>query len=102
MRVAMLAAALALGTAPALAQTGMISVSIPSTEVLGDFISEEDAAALELPMAIELPVGIAANACGVDADDLAKRLKDGAASCTAQTGSRALAEAVKKHGGEKK
>ena len=81
--------------------SNMVSVTIPSVDVLGDFVSDSDAKALDsagLPMTVDLPLGIAANACGADQADLAKRMKDGGASCTAQNGSRALAEAVKKAG----
>jgi hypothetical protein len=81
----------------------MVSVSIPSVDVLGDFVSDSDAKALDsagLPMTVELPLGIAANACGIDQDELEKSMKKGGASCTARNGSRSLAEAVMKAGGK--
>jgi hypothetical protein len=122
-----IAAALALGAAPALAQQmaqsdpatrieqktpaaedardktpaetprGMVNVTVPDVEVLGDFVNDDQAKALDeagLPVSVEVAVGIAANACGIDTADLAKQKKDGTPSCTARNGSRALAEAV--------
>lgn len=102
MRVMMIAAALAFGAAPALSQNvnvsqGLVDVTIQNVEVLGDFLNDAQVAALNgigLPVTVQVPVGIAANACGVDANVLAKQKKDGTASCTAQNGSRALAQSV--------
>jgi hypothetical protein len=105
-----IAAALALSAAPALAQddqnampdhgtaNGMVNVSVPDVDVLGDFVSKDQAATLKdgLPMTVQLPIGIAADACSVNADDLAKAKKGTVPSCTARNGSRALAEQVLK------
>ncbi|HEU5482865.1 MAG TPA: hypothetical protein VFU80_07240 [Sphingomicrobium sp.] len=84
---------------PAPAAENMVNVSVPNLDVLGDFVSKDDAAALggdALPMTIQLPLGVAASACGIDKAELEKNMKDGGASCTATTGSRSLAEAVVK------
>jgi hypothetical protein len=72
--------------------TGKISVTVPSLDVLGGWVSKNQAAALrdKLPLTLQLPVSDAANACGVEARLLAK----GVGSCTANNGSRALAESV--------
>jgi hypothetical protein len=110
MRIAMIAAALTLGAAPALAQdeqntmpdhgtpNGMVNVSVPSLDVLGDFVSKDQAAGLKdsLPMTVQMPIGIAASACGAEASDLAKAKKGTTPSCTAKNGSRSLAEQVLK------
>jgi len=105
-----IAAALALGSAQALAQdeqnampdhgtaNGMVNVSVQNVDVLGDFVSKDQAATLKdaLPTMVQLPVGIAADACSVNANDLAKTKKGSVPSCTARNGSRALAEQVLK------
>ena len=70
--------------------TGKISVTVPSLDVLGGWVNKSEAAALKtrLPFTLELPVSIAANACGVEARILAK----GVGACTANSGSRVLAD----------
>jgi hypothetical protein len=105
-----IAVALALGSVPALAQddqnampdhgtpNGMVNVSVPNVDVLGDFVTKDQAASLKdsLPMTVQLPIGIAANACGAEASDLAKVKPGTTPSCTAKNGSRALAEQLLK------
>ena len=104
-----IAAALALSTAPAFAQddqnampdhgtpNGMVNVAVPNAAVLGDFVTKDQAAALKdgFPITVQMPIGVAADACGASAEDLAK-VKSGVPSCTARNGSRALAEQVLK------
>lgn len=72
--------------------TGMIDVTVPSLDVLGGWVSKSEAAALRarLPVTLKLPVGDAANACGIEARVLAK----GLGACTANIGSRMLADGV--------
>jgi hypothetical protein len=48
----------------------------------------------QIPVNVQVPVGIAANVCGVDANVLAQQKKDGPASCDAKNTSSALNEAV--------
>lgn len=110
MRIAMMIAAVALGSTTALAQdeqntmpdhgtpNGMVNVSVPSLDVLGGFVSKDQAAGLKdsLPMTVQMPIGIAASACGIEASDLAKAKKGSTPSCTAKNGSRSLAEQVLK------
>jgi hypothetical protein len=105
-----IAVALALSTAPAFAQgdqnampdhgtaNGMVNVSVSNLDVLGDFVTKDQAAALKdgFPITVQMPIGIAADACGVSADDLAKTKKGATPSCGARNGSRALAEQVLK------
>jgi hypothetical protein len=77
---------------------GMVNVSVPNVDVLGGFVSKDQAASLKdsLPTTIQLPIGIAASACGIEASDLAKAKKGSVPSCTARNGSRDLAEHVLK------
>jgi hypothetical protein len=48
-----------------------------------------------VPVTVQVPVGVAATVCGVDAAVLAKQ-KAGGATCSATSGSRALAQSINK------
>ena len=94
-------AALALGATPALAQLntsgGLVNVSVQDVSVLNNFLNHDQIAALNnigVPITVQVPVGVAANVCGVAANVLAQQKKTGAATCTAKSGSRALAQSV--------
>ena len=82
-------AALALGATPALAQLntsgGLVNVSVQDVSVLNN---------IGVPVTVQVPIGVAANVCGVAANVLAKQKKTGAVNCTAKSGSRALAQSV--------
>jgi len=100
MRKIMIAAALAAtaGT-PAFAQIdvshGLVNVTIGDVTILDDFLNDTQIAALNnlgVPITVQVPVGVAANVCGVDANVLASQKKAGAASCDAKSGSQALAQ----------
>ena len=95
------AAALAATTTPALAQlntgAGLVNVQIGNVSLLNNFLNNTQLAALNnvsLPITVQVPIGIAANVCGVSAAVLAKQAQTGTASCTAKSGSRALAQNV--------
>lgn len=47
-----------------------------------------------IPVTVQVPVGIAATACDVSANVLAKQMKDGGASCTAESTSTGLSQVV--------
>lgn len=102
MRKMMIAAAVLAATAtPALAQVntsgGLVNVSVQNVDVLKNFLNNDQIAALNnlsVPVTVQVPVGIAANVCGVDANVLASQKKTGDATCTARNGSKALANAV--------
>jgi hypothetical protein len=96
-----LAAALAAVATPALAQVntsgGLVNVSVQNVDVLKNFLNNDQIAALNnlsVPVTVQVPVGVAANVCGVDANVLAQQKKTGDATCTARNGSKALANAV--------
>ena len=104
-KLMMTAAALALGTTPALAQNvnvggGLVDVTIQDVNVLNDSLNENELELLNnnnvaVPVNIQVPIGIAANVCGVAANVLAADLKqDGEAECTASNASRALGQQV--------
>ena len=67
--------------------------------ILQDFLNDSQVAALNdigVPVNVQVPVGIAANVCGVDANVLASQKKAGDAACGATSGSQALAQQVVK------
>jgi len=105
MRNLLLAAAAVAATAtPALAQTnagsgnGLVAVNVQNVDILKNFLNDSQVSALNnlsVPVTVNVPIGVAANACGVNANVLASQ-KKGAdpVSCTARNGSKALANAV--------
>jgi hypothetical protein len=101
MRRFILASAVALAATPAIAQvntgSGLVAVTIQDVSVLNNFLNHDQIAALNnvgVPVTVNVPVGVAANVCGVNANVLAHQKKGGAASCTAKSGSKALAQNV--------
>ena len=102
MRTMMIAsAALAVLATPALAQVntsgGLVNVSVQNVDILKNFLNNDQISALNnlsVPVSVQVPVGVAANVCGVNANVLAKQKKTGDATCTARNGSKALANAV--------
>ena len=104
MRKLMIAAALTAVATPALAQNsgagGLVAVNIPVTDVniLNNFLNDTQISALNnlsVPITVNVPIGVAANVCGVNANVLASQRKAGdPVSCTAKNGSKALSNAV--------
>ena len=94
----LIAATLAFGaaSAPVLAQqNGLVAVEIGDVSILNNFLNDTQIAALNnlnVPVTVQVPVGVAANVCGVSAAVLGQ--SGGAAQCDATTGSQALASAV--------
>ena len=96
------AAVAAAATTPALAQVntgsgnGLVAVNVQNVDILKNFLNNDQIAALNnvtLPVTVQVPVGVAANVCGVSAAVLGKAGTN-AAPCTANNGSNALAKAV--------
>jgi hypothetical protein len=96
-------AAAALVAAPALAQVntgsgnGLVAVNIQDVSILNGFLNNDQISALNnvsAPITVNVPVGVAANVCGVNANVLAKQKGAGGATCTAKSGSKALAQNV--------
>ena len=96
------AAALAVTTTPAIAQVntgsgnGLVAVNVQDVSILNNFLNNDQIAALNnlgVPITVQVPVGIAANVCGVSAAVLGKS-GGGSPTCTAKSGSRALAQNV--------
>jgi hypothetical protein len=111
MRKFMIAAALATAATPALAQVdisqGLVDVTIQDVSILNNFLNDAQIAALNgvsVPVNVQVPVGVAAAVCGIDANVLASQKKTGDTTCTAKNGSKALAQQVVKQklGGQRR
>ena len=96
------AAALAAAATPGLAQVntgsgnGLVAVNIQDVSILNNFLNNDQIAALNnvsLPITVQVPIGVAANVCGVSAAVLGKS-GGGSPTCTAKSGSKALAQNV--------
>ena len=96
------AAAAAMAATPALAQVntgsgnGLVAVNVQDVSILNNFLNNDQIAALNnvsAPITVNVPVGIAANVCGVSAAVLGKS-GGGSPTCTAKSGSKALAQNV--------
>lgn len=96
------AAAIATAATPALAQVntgsgnGLVAVNVQDVSILNGFLNNDQIAALNnlgAPVTVNVPVGIAANVCGVSAAVLGKS-GGGNPTCTAKSGSKALAQNI--------
>jgi hypothetical protein len=97
------AAALAAVSTPALAQVsgagGLIAVNIPlqNVSILNNFLNSTQISALNnlsVPVTVQAPISVAANVCGVPVAVLASQKNKGGGTCTAKSGSAALARLV--------
>ena len=75
---------------------GLVNVTVQDVAVLNNFLNGAQIAALNnlgVPITVQVPVGVAANVCGISAAVLGKSTTQ-PATCTAKSGSRALAQNV--------
>ena len=103
MRKMMTAAALAAATlaAPAIGQVGnsqgLVNVTVQDVALLNNFLNDTQIAALNnlnVPVTVQAPISVAANVCDLSVAALAAQRKAGDATCTAKSGSKALADIV--------
>ena len=103
MRKMIFAAAIAAATvsAPAVGQIGnsqgLVNVTVQDVTVLDDFLNDTQVAALNgigVPITVQAPISVAANVCDLTVAALAEQRKNGGATCTAKSGSKALADVV--------
>jgi hypothetical protein len=96
------AAAVAAFATPSLAQVntgsgnGLVAVNIQDVSILNNFLNNDQIAALNgvsVPITVQVPIGVAANVCGVSAAVLG-RSGNTNPTCTAKSGSKALAQNV--------
>jgi hypothetical protein len=97
------AAAIAAATvsAPAIGQVGnsqgLVNVTVQDVTLLNNFLSDTQIAALNnlsIPVTVQAPISVAANVCDLSVAALAEQRKNGDATCTAKSGSKALADIV--------
>lgn len=98
------AAAFAAAATPAFAQVntgsgnGLVAVNVQNVDILKNFLNNSQVAALNnlsVPVTVQVPIGVAANVCGITANVIAQQRKSGSYTpCTARNGSQALANAV--------
>jgi hypothetical protein len=100
-KMSIIAAAAAAAATPSLAQvntgSGLVTVTVQDVSILNNFLNKDQIAALNnvsVPVTVQVPVGIAANVCGVNANVLAQQKGTGTATCTAKNGSKALSQNV--------
>ena len=94
------AAAVAAVATPALAQVntgsgnGLVAVNVQNVDILKNFLNDSQVSALNnlsVPVTVNVPVGVAATVCGVNANVLASQKKGSdPVTCTAKNGSKAL------------
>ena len=97
--IAATAATAAMAVPATAAQSGLVNVSIDDVSILNNFLNGAQIAALNnlsVPVSVQVPIGVAANVCDVSANVLAQQAKGGTATCTAKSGSQALAQNVNK------
>lgn len=99
-KIVFAAAAVAMAATPAIAQvntgSGLVAVNIQDVSILNGFLNNDQISALNnlgVPVTVNVPVGIAANVCGVSAAVLGKS-GGGSPTCDAKSGSKALAQNV--------
>lgn len=88
--------ALGLLAGPTLAQTNEGLVTVNISNVANDVARNLSVDVSQVPLSVQVPVGIAANVCGVDANVLAKQKQGGTASCDATSTNNALQQVVQK------
>ena len=97
-------AAAAVATTPATAQVGnsqgLVAVQIQNVDILNNFLNDTQIAALNnvgVPITVQVPISVAANVCDTTVALLsAQRKANSPASCTATSGSAALAQIVQR------
>ena len=92
---------------PALAQNagGLVTVQVTDVDILKNSLNNNDVDVLNnlvnnnqisVPVNLQVPIGIAATVCDVSANVLAKQVKGGEATCTAENSSKALGGIIAK------
>ena len=95
MRILPFAAALALAATPALAQNqGLVVVDLTNAEVANNIARDLDINVSQVPVNVQVPIGIAAAVCDVNASVLAQQKKTGAPTCKATSTNASVNKAV--------
>ena len=75
-------------------QSGLVNVDL--SNLRADIAKDINVDVSQIPVNVEVPVGVAANVCGVDANVLARQDKGSAPSCQAKNKSQALNQQVQR------
>lgn len=94
--VALVAGSLSAGAALAQQQGGLVNVNLETGDVLSNIANDLSVNVSQIPVNVQVPVGVAANVCNVDANVLARQAKNGDATCNAQSTSTALNQAIQR------
>ena len=95
MRILPFAAALALAATPALAQNqGLVVVDLTNAEVANNIARDLDINVSQVPVNVQVPIGIAAAVCDVNASVLAQQKKTGAPTSKATNTNASVNKAV--------
>ena len=95
MRIFPIAAAAALLATPALAQNqGLVVVDLTNADVANNIARDLEIEVSQVPVNVQLPIGIAAAVCDVNASVLAQQKKSGSPTCEATTTNANLNRAV--------
>jgi hypothetical protein len=79
-------------------QGGLVNVSLGDV-VLQEIAKDINVDVSQIPVTVQVPVGIAANVCGVAANVLAQQKNAGDAACEATSSSEALTQIVQREMG---
>ena len=75
-------------------QSGLVNVDI--SNLRADIAKDINVNASQIPVNVQVPVGVAANVCGVDANVLAQQKQGSAPNCQAKNKSEALNQQVQR------
>jgi len=75
-------------------QEGLVNVDL--SNLRADIAKDINVDVSQIPVNAQVPVGVAANVCGVDANVLAQQKQGGTASCQAKNKSQALNQQVQR------
>lgn len=75
-------------------QSGLVNVDV--SNIRADIAKDINVNASQIPVNVQVPVGIAANVCGVDANVLAQQKQGSTPSCQAKNKSEALNQQVQR------
>ena len=100
-----LGAALVVGMSPAAfaaQQSGGGLVTVNISNVANDLAKNLNVEVSQIPVSVQVPVGVAANVCGVAANVLGQQKGAGGAACDAKSTSTALDQVVQRQMSSKK
>jgi len=91
-----LSAFLATGAFAQQQSSGLVNVQLSNVDVANNIARNINVDVSQIPVSVQVPVGVAATVCGVAANVLGTQLPSGNASCTATSTSTALDQVVQR------